>query len=253
MFLKNDLIKTLKNLRLSGLIPALPARIEQAKADGLDPAEFLQIIFQDELDKRKDRLLERRIKSARINPRKRIDNFDFSFNPKIQKSVVFDLATTRFIMHAQNVICIGPPGTGKSHIAQAIVLCAVQAGHKAVYYQLHELLDMMIEATATGARKPLIQKLLVPDLLVLDDLGMKKLPPDRAEELLEIIMRRYEKNATILTSNRPLEDWPKLIGDAATTSAILDRLMHHAVMLSFNGKSYRLHQTVADKKTGENS
>ena len=251
MFIKSDLIKTLKTLRLSGLIPALPARIEQAKADGLDPAEFLQIIFQDELDKRKDRLLERRIKSARINPEKRLDNFDFGFNPKIQKSVVFDLATTRFVTHAQNVICIGPPGTGKSHIVQAIALCVVQAGRKAAYYQLHEILDMMIEASATGTRKQLMQKLLTPDLLILDDLGMKKLPPDRAEELLEIIMRRYEKTATIMTSNRPLEDWPKLIGDAATTSAILDRLMHHAVMLAFNGKSYRLHQTCLEKKPRE--
>lgn len=251
MFITNDLTRTLKSLRLSGLIPALPARIEQARVDNLDPAEFLQIILQDELDKRKDRLLARRITSARINPQKRIDTFDFGFNPKIQKSVIFDLATTQFISNAQNVICIGPPGTGKTHIAQAIALCAVQAGRKALYYQLHELLDMMIEAAATGARKPLMQKLLAPDLLVLDDLGMKRLPPDRAEELLEIIMRRYEKNATFLTSNRPLEDWPKLIGDAATTSAILDRLMHHAVMLSFNGKSHRLHQTCIERKAQE--
>ena len=192
MFLNQDLIKTLRSLRLSGLIPALPARIAQAKSDHLDPAEFLQIIFQDELDKRKDRLLERRIKSARINPDKRLDNFDFSFNPKIQKNLVMELATTRFIAQTQNVIVIGPPGTGKSHIAQAIALCAVQAGHKALYYQLHEILDLMIEANATGARKPLVQKLLNPNLLILDDLGMKKLAPDRAEELLEIIMRRYE-------------------------------------------------------------
>ena len=251
MFIKNELIKTLKALRLSGLIAALPARIEQAKSDNLDPADFLEIIFNDELDKRKDRLLERRIKSARINPDKRLDNFDFGFNPKIQKKTVFDLSTTQFIQNAQNAIFIGPPGTGKSHLAQAIGLCAIQAGLKVLYYQLHELLDVLIEANATGIKKTVTQKLLTPDLLILDDLGMKKLQPDRAEELLEIIVRRYEKNATIMTSNRPLEDWPKLIGDAATTSAILDRLMHHAVMVSFNGKSYRLHQTCVENKSLE--
>lgn len=251
MLLKTELIQTLKLLRLSGLIPALPARIEQAKIDRLDPEEFLRLIFQDELDQRKDRLLERRIKSARIQPDKRLDNFDFSFNPKIPKSLVLDLATTRFIAKSQNVVCIGPPGTGKSHIAQALALAAVLAGRKAVYYRLYEILDLLIEANATGTRKTLLQKLLAPDLLILDDLGMKKLPPDRAEELLEIVMRRYEKASTILTSNRPLEDWPKLIGDAAATSALLDRLMHHAVLIAFHGKSYRLHQTCLEKKTKE--
>jgi len=251
MFIKNELIKTLKALRLSGLIPALPARIEQAKIDNLDPADFLEIIFNDELDKRKDRLLERRIKSARINPGKRLDNFNFDFNPKISKKVIFDLSTTRFVQNARNAIFIGPPGTRKSPLAQAIALCAVQAGLKALYYQLHELLDVLIEANATGVKKALTQKLLAPDLLILDDLGMKKLQPDRAEELLEIIMRRYERSSTILTSNRPLEDWPKLIGDAATTSAILDRLMHHAVMVSFNGKSYRLYETCVENKSSK--
>lgn len=251
MLINPEIEKTLKTLRLSGIVSGLPARVKQASDGGMSHMEFLEVLLNDELDRRRDRLLTRRINSSKVDVSKRIDNFDFGFNPKISKKNICELATVKFIMDKTNSIFIGPPGTGKSHIAHSIGLCAINAGFNVLYYQLYELLDAIIEANATDNRKLITSKLLKPDLLIIDDLGMKKLNQERSDELLEIIMKRYEKASTIMVSNRPLDDWPKILGDAATTSALLDRLMHHAYMIPFNGKSYRLHQMLVDKKKGK--
>ncbi len=241
----------IKNLRLSGILTTLTARAEQAASGGMSPLEFFETLLQDEWDLRKDRLFERRRKTARLNPLWRLDNFDWSFNPKLQKKNLCTLATAKFIPQRENAILIGPPGTGKSHIAHAIALCALQAGYSVLAYPVFEVLELITEAAATGQRKELFAKLLKPDLLLLDDLGMKKLAPEMAEDLLEIIMRRYEKTSTLMTSNRPIEDWPKILGDTATTSALLDRLMHHSHLIPFQGKSYRLEQSTLEKKKQE--
>ena len=189
---------------------------------------------------------------TRLDPGKRLDNFDWRFNPKLPKHQICDLAAGRFIADRENMILIGPPGTGKTHIANAIALCAVGAGHTALSFQIHDLVASIMEAEATGERKTFFKKLLKADLLILDDLGFKRLRHEDAEELLEIVMRRYEHASTIMISNRPIEDWPKTLGDAATTSALLDRLMHHAHMISFQGKSYRMEGAALAKK-GEKS
>lgn len=252
MLIHPELEKTLKSLRLSGILASLPARIQQAADGGLAPLEFFECLLEDEIQRRSDRLFERRLKLARLDPLKRIDNFDWRFNLKIPKSQVCELAAARFIADRKNMILIGPPGTGKTHIANAIALCAVQAGHTALYFQIHDLVASVMEADATGERKTFFKKLLKTDLLILDDLGFKRLRHEDAEELLEIVMRRYERASTIMISNRPIEDWPKVLGDAATASAILDRLMHHAHMISFQGKSYRM-ECAALAKKGEKS
>lgn len=251
MIVKPELEKALKSLRLSGILTTLPARVQQASDGAISPLEFLETLLADETDRRRDRLLERRIKLARIDPRCRLDSFDWSFNPKISKKALCELATTRFIVDKENAIFIGPPGTGKSHLAQAIALCTISAGYSALYYQLHDLVETIAEADATGQRKALLTKLLAPNLLILDDLGLKRLKPADGEEILEIIMRRYERSSTIMTSNRPIEDWAKVLGDAATASALLDRLMHHAHMIPFNGKSYRMEKASLDKTRKE--
>lgn len=251
MLIKPELEKTLKSLRLSGIITSLPARIQQSSEGGLAPLEFFELLLEDEVLRRRDRLFERRIRLARIDPNKRIDNFDWSFNKRLPKKQICELATTQFIANRENVVIVGPPGTGKSHAVNAITLCAIQSGYTALYFQIHDLIASIMEANATGERKTFFSKLLKTDLLILDDLGFKRLHHDDAEELLELIMRRYERSSTVMISNRPIEDWPKVLGDAATASALLDRIMHHAHMISFQGKSYRMEQTTLAKNKKE--
>lgn len=242
------LIQSVKQLRLSGILPSLPARAQQAQDGAMTPLEFLETILHDEVEQRKDRVLRRRLKKAQINPQFRLDSFDWKFNPKIPKSQICELATTQFIAKHENAIFIGPPGLGKSHLAHSLALAAIQAGYSALCCPVFEILEQLTEATATGERKVFFDRMLKLDLLILEDLGMKRMSVDMAEDLLELMMRRYEKASTVMTSNRPMEDWPKIFGDAATTSALLDRLMHHAHLIQFTGKSYRLHQSVLDQK-----
>lgn len=251
MLIDQELERTLKSLRLSGILASLPARIQQASDGAVAPMEFFELLLSDEMARRKDRLFDRRLKLARLNPLKRLDNFDWSFNFKIPKKIICELATTRFVADRENIIAIGQPGTGKSHLMNAIALCAIHAGYSPLYFQIHDLIASIMEASATDQRKGLFAKLLKTDLLILDDLGFRRLKHDDAEELLEIIMRRYEKASTVMISNRPIEDWPKTLGDAATTSALLDRLMHHAHMICFQGKSYRMEENALAKKQKE--
>ncbi len=173
-----DLTRKLKHLRLSGIAEVLSVRNQQ----------------EDELSRRRDRLFARRIKKAGLPEKKTIDTSDFSFNPKIPKQLIFDLATARFVSQAKGVLFIGPPGVGKSHLA--IAISAISAGYTA----LHKSAFDLAEAEATGT------ELLKTDLLVIEDLGMKKLPVTAAEDLLEVFVRRYEKGSIIMTTNRPLED-----------------------------------------------
>jgi DNA replication protein DnaC len=247
MLIAPELERTLRSLRLSGMAASLPARLAQAADGGVAPLEFLELLLQDELTRRKDRLFDRRLKLARLNPLKRLDDFDWSFNPKLPRKLVCEFATAQFVANKENIIAIGPPGTGKSHLMNAIALCAIHAGFAPLSFQIHDLIAAIAEASATGEREAFFNRLLKTDLLILDDLGFKRLRHEDAEELLEIIMRRYERASTIMISNRPIEDWPKTLGDAATTSALLDRLMHHAHFLSFQGKSYRMEQSALAK------
>jgi DNA replication protein DnaC len=157
----------------------------------------------------------------------------------MNRSLVFDLATGAFVGRREDGLFIGPPGSGKSHLAQAIGQAVIQQGYRVLYRETHTLLDELAEATLDGTRKERMEFLETVPLLIIDDLGMRKLPLTAAEELLEIIMRRYERASTLLTSNRPIEDWGKLLGDTAAVSAMLDRLLHHGHVLKCGPRSWR--------------
>lgn len=230
----------LRKLRLSGMASTLETRLVQAQAEKMVPLDLVSVLVGDELLRREDRLLERRVKQASFREaNKTLEAFDFDFNKQMNRRLVFELATGRFIAQHEDALFLGPPGTGKSHLAQAVGLAAIRQGHRVLYRETHTLLEELAEATLEGRRKECIDALVAAPLLIVDDLGMRKLPHSAAEDLLELVMRRYERASTMLTSNRPVEDWGKLLGDAAAVTALLDRLLHHAHILKCGPRSWR--------------
>ena len=236
-----ELDRSLRQLRLGGMADVLSIRSQQARAESLGPLDFIGLLVHDELQRRRDRLIERRIKAAGFRDQRTLDSFDWKFN-SLDRALIFELANCRFIEQHEDALLLGNAGVGKSHIAQAIGMAAIHAGFRALYREAHVLFEDMLLADATGERAEAIATYSEIPLLIIDDLGMRKLPANAAEDLLEIVMRRYERTSTILTSNRPIEDWPKLFGDTPAVAAFLDRLMHHAHLIEIRGKSYRLHE-----------
>jgi len=214
-----ELQRALRQLRCSGMAAGLDTRLLEAQTERLAPIDFLSTLVQDELQRRQDRLLE--------------------FNKKMNRRLVFELATGRFVTQHEDGLFLGPPGTGKSHLAQAIGVAVIQQGHRVLYREAHVLLEELADAQLAGTRKDYLAHVTTIPLLILDDLAMRKLPQTAAEDLLEIVMRRYERASTLLTSNRPVEDWGKLLGDTAAVAAFLDRLLHHAHVLTCGPRSWR--------------
>jgi DNA replication protein DnaC len=235
-----ELQRSLRQLRLGGMAAVLETRLRQAQAEPMAPIDLLATLVSDELTRRSDRLLDRRRKLAAFrDPNKTLDNFDFTFHPKLNRSLVFDLATGAFIDRREDALFLGPGGTGKSHLAQAIGQAAILQGHKVLYRETHILLEEVAEATIDGRRKQHMESIASVALLIIDDFGMRKLPQTAAEDLLEIVMRRYERASTLLTSNRPVDDWGKLLADVAAVGAMLDRLLHHGHVLKCGTRSWR--------------
>jgi DNA replication protein DnaC len=227
----------------------LPGRLEQARSAGLPHADFLELLVEDELARRADRLFARRLKAAGIVRIKELSDFDWTFNPKIPRAKLCELASARFVAEHGHVLLIGPPGIGKSHAAVAIAVGAIRAGYRVLLRNVFDLIQDFAEAEATGQRRDWVQTLTRIDLLVLEDFGMKKLGPTAAEDLLEVVVRRHEHGSILITTNRPTEDWAQLLGDVPATTAILDRFLQHAEIVPLQGKSYRLHQRA--RRTGQ--
>jgi DNA replication protein DnaC len=233
--------RALKKLGLSGMAEHLENRLLEAQASRLVPLDFLSILVSDELERRTDRLVARRIKQARFrDPDKTLDNFDFDFNKKMDRAVVFELATGRFLSRSEDALFLGPPGTGKSHLVQAVGRSVILQGWVVAYREAHVLLEEIADATLDGTRKDYLLRMQKVPLLIIDDLGLRKLPATAAEDLLELVMRRYERTSTILTSNRPVDEWGKLLGDTTAVSALLDRLLHHAHVVQCGPRSWRM-------------
>jgi DNA replication protein DnaC len=236
----NTLKQHIQNLHLSGLLSSLELRLQEAEANRLPYAQFLELLLQDEINVRHQRMLARRRKSADFREQRSLENFDFGFNPSINRAQIYELAACQFVRQHRDVLLVGPPGVGKSHLVQAIGLEVLKAGFVVLYRSIFDLVRELLTQETLAGEARLLNKYLKPDLLIIDDMGLKILPSKSGEILLEIIMRRYENRSTMMTSNRPIEEWGKLLSDVPAAGAILDRLLHHAEIIPITGRSYRL-------------
>lgn len=233
------LVYVLKQLKLGGVLHTLDLRVRQALDGDLDHHEFLLRLLEDELERRDAKSLQRRLRQAAFDGHKTLQDFDFTFNPKLPKALIIDLGSCRFIERKENVVLIGPAGVGKSHIAQALGNRACRAGRRVLYTPAHQLLSGLRASRADHTWQKRIEQLAALDLLIIDDLGLRPLAYDEPVDLYEIIRRRYERGSTIITSNRDISEWYTLFGDALLASSAMDRLLHHCEIVVMEGYSYR--------------
>jgi DNA replication protein DnaC len=240
-----ELERSLRSLRLSGMRETLEARALQVASHEMDFVEAFSWLVQDELDRRRSRLTERRYKLSGLPEPKRLAEMDWTYNPRLPKREILELGALKFIDAREDVLLLGKPGTGKSHVAKALALLAVERGYKVFYREAHQLVEDITEARELGGLRKYRAQVKAAELLLIDDLFLRRLPGNAGDELADVLMSRYERGATIVTSNRPLEDWGKLLGDVVLVAPLLDRLMHHGHLLDFEGKSWRLKERAA--------
>ncbi len=235
----DELVPSLKKLRLSGVLQSLELRLQQAREDSLPYEEFLFRLLSDEVERRDGKQLEQRVRRANFEHAKTLEDFDFHFNPNVPKGRVIDLATCSFIEKRQNVLLLGPTGVGKSHIAQSLGHRACRLGKSVLHVTAQDLLKQLRAARADGSHDRRMLRFTTPDLLIIDDLGLRPLRDDEPVDLYEIIRTRYERHSTLITSNRTAPEMGELFGDPLLASAAMDRLLHDAHVLILEGASFR--------------
>ncbi|MBM4389475.1 MAG: IS21-like element helper ATPase IstB, partial [Deltaproteobacteria bacterium] len=239
MELIHQLTPSLRRLRLSGVMETLELRNTQAVDDKISYLDFLALLLQDEVERRNMRQFDRRLKKAGFSSNMTVEGFDFGFNPTINKKKILDLATTRFIERKENVCFIGPAGVGKTHLASAIAHQACRRGFDVLFVKTSNLIRHLNQGRADGTWETRLKHYLDPSLLILDDWGLKAFGRPAADDIYEIVCERYERGSIMITSNRTVEEWPELFGDGLLASAALDRMVHHAHIITITGKSFR--------------
>jgi len=233
------LVPKLKSLRLSGILETLEVRNQQAIDEKCTYVEFLQKLLEDEVERRGQKQLSLRLRRSSLDPQKTLEAFDFSFNPAVNRQQVFDLATCAFVERGESVFLIGPAGVGKSHLAQALGHEAARRGYDVLFTRTSAMLSHLHAGRADATYERRMALYQRPDVLILDDFGLKPMRPPAAEDLYEVIEGRYGRGAVLLTTNRAFTEWPELFDNAILASAALDRLAHGATQLVITGDSYR--------------
>ena len=234
-----ELAPFLKQLRLSGILESLPVRNREATEKQLSYTEFLALLIQDEVARREQRKFALRVRRAGFRTQKTLEGFDFDFNPSINRAQIQELSTCGFIQEKVAVLIAGPCGTGKSHIAQALGHCAVRKGYDVLFTTQTKLLGQLHAARATGAFERRFQTFVKVPLLLIDDFGLKPLSPPHEEDFHDLIAERYERAATIVTSNLDFAEWGDAFSNRLLGAATLDRLRHGAYRIILDGESYR--------------
>lgn len=242
---KSDLDRSMRVLRLSGMLASLDARALQVTSNEVSFMDAFMMLVQDELDRRQSRLLERRFSQSGLKEKKTFHEINWGFNPKLPKKIILELGVLKFIDARENVLLIGSPGTGKSHVAKSLALSAINGGYKVFYREAHDLIAEIHSARELGELPRYRSQLRGAELLIIDDLFLRKLPATAGEDLAEVLMTRYERASTIVTSNRPIADWGALLGDVVVASPLLDRMLHHGHLLKFDGPSWRLSESAS--------
>ncbi len=234
-----ELAPMLKQLRLSGILDSLDSRNRQAIEHKLAYTDFLALLIQDEVARREQKKLNLRLRRANFRSQKTLEQFDFAFNPGINRALIQELATGRFIDEPASVLIAGPCGTGKSHLAQALGHTAARLGHDVLFTTQTQLLGSLNAARATGTFERRFQALVRVALLIIDDFGLKPLRPPQDEDFHDLISERYEQTATIVTSNLDFAEWGDAFPNRLLGAATLDRLRHGAYRVILDGESYR--------------
>jgi DNA replication protein DnaC len=234
----------LKDLRLHGMRTSLQERLRYALDQKLSYPDFLQLLVEDELAARSGSGYQRRLKQSRLQPHKRLDTYEFSRQPQLDAALVSELATTRFVANKQNIVLMGKPGVGKTHLANALGLKAIEQGYKVLFIHANELIDELQRSRATDTYHRMHKKLTGYDLMIIDELGFRSFSTKGTDDFFEVIRRRYEWRSTIVTTNRDFQGWEAMLGDAVIASAIIDRLVHHGHVIKIFGDSYRLNSAL---------
>lgn len=239
MELKQHLIPKLKALRLSGILDTLDVRCQQAIDGHWTYGDFLERLLEDEVERRQQKQLALRVRRATLAGDKTLETFDFTFNPAIPRQRLYDLATGNFIRDKRNALICGPTGVGKSHLAQALAHEACRRGFDVVFTNAHKMLRHLHAGRADNSYERRLASYIRPDLLVIDDFGLKPLTSPGPEDLYDVINERYEKGSILITSNRAPGEWASWFTDPLLASAGLDRLAHNAHVIVIQGPSYR--------------
>jgi DNA replication protein DnaC len=237
--LKSQLVPKLKSLRLSGILETLEVRNREAIDEKCTYVEFLQKLLEDEVERRGQKQLSLRLRRSNLDSQKTLESFDFGFNPNVSRQQIYDLATCGFVERAESIFLCGPAGVGKSHLAQGLGHEAARRGYDVHFVRTSVMLSTLHAGRADGSYERRLAAYQRPEVLILDDFGLKPMRPPAMEDFYEVIEGRYGRGAIILTTNRAFSEWGELFDNPVLASAALDRLAHGATQIVITGESYR--------------